>query len=462
MATRLLLFTNQFPFGLEEAFLEAEIPFLASAFDTVTVLPLTSAPSRRSLPANVEVAPVLRDLHGGRRGTYLAGLRQPAAWRLFGREVLAAVRGERRTHPAIVYRAFLYSIYRALLESHPEVRRACAAPEGVVAYAYWGHTPALAIPALAAAGIPCFVRLHRVDLYRHGADTANWLTRNARYFPWREQIGASAAKLFISDHGFEYFRQEWPRAVRPDDCVARLGVPDRGLTPQDADPNRFVMASCSGIRPVKQVHRIAALARALSKAVRVTWHHFGSGNERDVMRLAQLGSDRLEVRLHGWLANRDVMSFYQRNRIDLFVNLSLSEGVPVSIMEAMSFGIPVVATAVDGTPEAVVDGKSGMLVTLAEAADADGLAMRILRERQPGGLLARAQPRALWAERFDAQRNFAALAERLVGSCSTPTTIWPPQARTRQAQARPANAKDRLHDVFPYPAGKGRDSWNEA
>ncbi|MGZ5247769.1 MAG: glycosyltransferase, partial [Flavitalea sp.] len=48
-------------------------------------------------------------------------------------------------------------------------------------------------------------------------------------------------------------------------------------------------------------------------------------------------------------------------RFDLFLNVSESEGVPVSIMEAMSAGLPVIATNVGGTRE-IVDGSNGVLV----------------------------------------------------------------------------------------------------
>jgi glycosyltransferase involved in cell wall biosynthesis len=48
---------------------------------------------------------------------------------------------------------------------------------------------------------------------------------------------------------------------------------------------------------------------------------------------------------------------------DLFVLASHHEGLPVTVMEALTLGVPVVATAVGGLPEVVTDGENGFLVT---------------------------------------------------------------------------------------------------
>ncbi len=85
-------------------------------------------------------------------------------------------------------------------------------------------------------------------------------------------------------------------------------------------------------------------------------------------RIRQLGLDEC-VRMIGWVEG-DAKAQVLRNS-DIFVLPSFREGLPVALLEAMSYGLPAIASTVGGIPEAVVAGETGLLV---EPGDAAGLA----------------------------------------------------------------------------------------
>jgi glycosyltransferase involved in cell wall biosynthesis len=88
-------------------------------------------------------------------------------------------------------------------------------------------------------------------------------------------------------------------------------------------------------------------------------------------RVRDLGLQQ-KIRFLGQLSSiSDVLS-----AADVFVLASRNEGSPLSVMEAMSAGLPVVATAVGGVPELVEDQISG---TLVRPSDCDGMAAAMLQ-----------------------------------------------------------------------------------
>jgi glycosyltransferase involved in cell wall biosynthesis len=89
----------------------------------------------------------------------------------------------------------------------------------------------------------------------------------------------------------------------------------------------------------------------------------GDGPERtkleSMTRNLKLG-DR--VSFAGWISNRSELRRFL-SQATVFVMPSLSEGIPRVLIEAMSCGLPIVATNVGGIPEFVVDGVNGLLVS---------------------------------------------------------------------------------------------------
>lgn len=88
---------------------------------------------------------------------------------------------------------------------------------------------------------------------------------------------------------------------------------------------------------------------------------FGGNGDLDAVRAlaGQLGiQDRVE--LLGWVAGEAKLRAFQRAAV--YCLPSHYENLPVSIIEAMAMGLPVVATDIAGIPEEVIDGRTGWLV----------------------------------------------------------------------------------------------------
>jgi len=104
--------------------------------------------------------------------------------------------------------------------------------------------------------------------------------------------------------------------------------------------------------------------------------------KRFLQRLLQL-AERLSVRDRLTLAGvqEDVAPFLRA--MDLFVLPSHTEGLPITILEAMAAGRPVIATSVGGIPEVVRDGETGLLVP---ERDPRRLADAVLRLLETPGL----------------------------------------------------------------------------
>ena len=98
---------------------------------------------------------------------------------------------------------------------------------------------------------------------------------------------------------------------------------------------------------------------------------------------------------------------------DVLVNVSASEGIPVSIMEAQSCSIPVVATAVGGVPEIVTEQNGRLLGENPTPSEIAESLAGLLEDRELRMKKRRAS-RQMWSDKYNADRNFHAFAESII------------------------------------------------
>ena len=413
MKSCLVMLTKTYPFGSGEEFIENELPFLAEAFGKV-ILIATSVSGRpeqtRAVPGNVEVRfiPSSQIKHSIPAAVALNFAFPPREF--FG----AAERGAvGRSLPKRAFFAYFLAKSRRIARESAELLKDTDAGgfDRVTFYSYWFFDTALASLELKensrARYRACVSRAHGYDLYS---------SRNRlQYLPLRPYLLERLDEVFpCSQNGADYLKRgypQWEDKVR----TAYLGTRDFGLGPEPA-PGEFRLVSCCHIVPLKRVDLLARSLKLLSGGgLKLSWTHFGGGE--GLQELTQYAKENLgfmEYSFPGEVRNADLMEFYRKNPADCFVNTSTSEGLPVSIMEACSFGVPVIATNVGGTCEIVRDGENGLI--LPADLTAETLAAKIREfcampaDRREA---MRRTARNIWQADFSAEDNFRRFAESI-------------------------------------------------
>lgn len=230
----------------------------------------------------------------------------------------------------------------------------------ILIYSYWMYEPALVSIGLKRRfiGSGLITRAHGYDLYEERQEN--------NYVPYRQLVLRTMNRIYpISENGRLYLHEQYNGKYDEKIKVERLGT-IRLFSLNDGKQNTssVTIVSCSNLVPLKRVDRIIDALNEFDREVE--WVHFGDG---ELMESLKYQAEKLPSRIHvhfmGRLPNEDVQRFYSTHKIDVFVNVSETEGIPVSIMEAQSYGIPVIATDVGGTSELVINEKNGVLLNKA-------------------------------------------------------------------------------------------------
>jgi glycosyltransferase involved in cell wall biosynthesis len=354
MGESLIYLTDRFPFHPGEHFLEAEINHLAAHFEKITLIPLAETIDQRretrSVPENVTVIDTVREnaweswQKTGFIGRTLAAMKKPSWW-------LGDLFRMRPFQPrALLGELSQVALLTKCIESNVDI----AAHSAVASF--WLNRPASVAAMLGARNshLATFARGHGGDIYPQ--------RQGMRHFPLQHAaVSKLDGVLCDSAAGATHIENKFPRH-RGKISVGRLGVENQdGVCPSSEDGVLRVV-SLSSLVPVKRVHLIA---KALKMVERNTvWTHIGDGECRDLVesKIAFL-PDNIQVNLVGAVSHELVIDMLRNGPFDVFINVSESEGLPVSIMEAFSFGIPVIATAAGGSGE-IVDDSCGVIIPI--------------------------------------------------------------------------------------------------
>ena len=214
-----------------------------------------------------------------------------------------------------------------------------------------------------------FARLHGADLY---------FDRELNgYLPFRKLLFDSSDKFFfISEGGKSYFCNKLKlnsSATIEKTKLNYLGVQNSfsRLLNQRSPKNQFSIVTNSWTVPLKRLELVIEAVKLIPNTIEVVWTHFGDhgfvfydyyNNLVSQWNVLQETYTNVSVHLMGSVKREEIFNFYHRHKVDVFINVSSTEGIPITMMEAMSFAIPVIGTRVGGVPEIISDDENGRLL----------------------------------------------------------------------------------------------------
>lgn len=406
MSVTLVISPESYPWDLakEQTFLAPELEVLSREPVSIVMAPQRIGGQRLPVPIGVEVEDSLaRETASLRRSELVirAGRTTLVAEELFrrGRDLttLPALKrlvdyAGRAQHAAEWARRFVHA-------RHLERSRV------IFASYWWG--PVTTGVGLAAGGLPelrVVSRAHGFDLYEDRHQPA--------YLPCRHRALAVLHGLFPdSEMGTTWLRRTYAALPRVE--TARLGVASPGVRNLPSNDGTLRVVTCSLQVPVKRLELLVdGLAHAGAGGARIEWTHHGTGPLQSSLEARALRILPANVRatFAGYSTQQELFEWYRTHAADVFVNVSQSEGTPVSIMEAIACGIPVLATAVGGNPE-ICTARNGLLVGANPTAEEIGAALLrfapgISTDWRDGSL-------AVWREKYDAASNYRGWLETL-------------------------------------------------
>lgn len=342
----LYYFTASFPFGLGETWKLNELNVLINEFDIVHVVPLYhhgNIDNPKAIPSKIIV-------HQPLMGVPIKKISLLSLLSIFDKNIFYYLNdffSKKVYLKKSTILKWLETILRIkkLLKTELVNNLTTLNDPNTFFYFFWGIGSADTVPFLNKnLQKKIIVRMHRFDLFEDEV---------GNYIPFRKALIKYSSLIAPSSKAGEYhLRKLYPKYAKKINA-RMLGVKSEGRSHQKED-NIMRIVTASYIVPVK---RLTILANALKSYTKpIEWTHLGDGPlKEELMDIIKLYPENIKVNMMGMVESTKVLSTLISSPFNLFINISESEGVPFSIMEALSAGIPVMATNVGGTGEIIDD-----------------------------------------------------------------------------------------------------------
>ena len=397
----LLLFTQMYPFGKEETFLEDEIEIIKEKFDEIYIITNSTENYLRKIPKGLKVIQLSFNQFSYKN------LIKIFFNKFYWVDLLSIFKNNPLNLFSLgIHKTLIYSVLNStslsknileLINKRIDINKA-----NLFFYSYWINDFALAFIYLKnKVNGKFFCRAHGWDIF---------LNRSKyQFLPLRKVLPCFLDKIyFISKTGCDYYKVNYGQYDNL--AVAKLGVNSyaKNINNEIIDKNELTILSCSLIIPLKRIDLIIISLSELNN-IKYKWYHIGYDTNDGILtnQLEELANElNVNFEFIGYMPNKDVHSFYENKQVDLFLNLSNSEGLPVSIMEAYSNGVPAIATNVGGTSE-IVNDKNGYLLganpSSKEVANAIEGFYNLKGEVKEGK---RKAAYDTWNEKYNAEKNY--------------------------------------------------------
>lgn len=403
---RLVLFTKEYPFGTRETYIKDQLDVLAREFDEVILVPywIFSEGDHRPIPDNCKlVVPNFPSL------SYSDKVRRE--WMCLGVLIKQLSHGSDQGKHLINLRTFLTQL-RTLWSLALYLTRYLGSTQTTFFHDYWMHNGVIIagfISMLTRKKLHLTCQAHALDLYH--SDLKKIHHESESFLPFEAvKLSLIDAVFCISDHGQQFLTKKYPKKAHLFK-VLRLGVIDPGRPfSERLIGSKHSLVSCSQLTANKRIYAFPEILSQLH--IDYHWYHLGDGDlEQTELLLNEIAKYRLTDRftLMGWTPNSEVLEFYRNHTVSFFINLSYVEGIPVAMMEAAAFGIPLLGTNTVAVPE-IVHPTTGLLIPVEfDPNDCAKQLNEILSKPSTHERL-RQGARKMFEENYESNRNFTQLA----------------------------------------------------
>jgi len=410
--TDLILITGSYPYtaAAETTFINQEIKFLLNNFNRVIIVPQICKGERIKLPKEVIVDESYSQFTND--SNILKYFLSLDSIRLFLSEIIKQPKILISFNMQLRLVKHLMLATRAKLWLKKFIKFNNINKSESLFYTFWFDffTTALCLLKNRDSSFRIVTRTHGYDLYEE--------RYNPPYIPCRQNNLNLIDGLFpCMNKGTQYLKEKY-EYIPVNLKTSYIGIDEPGFLNTPSTDKLWRIVSCSYITEIKRIDLLIKGLAVMAKRMpehKFIWNHFGNGPLfSEIKNLAEnLLPENISCIFHSYVPNEIIMNYYRNNPIDVFINVSSSEGQPVSIKEAISCGIPVIATDVGGNSE-IVTNKNGILLRSDPTAEEISTAVLYLMENPEETAGKRKASRALWAQLYDSNVIYPAFIEELI------------------------------------------------